>query len=323
MANPKISIIVPIYNAEKYLHRCIDSIISQTFTDFELLLINDGSKDNSGAICEKYATLDTRISIFHKENKGVGSARNMGLVNATGDYVMFVDSDDYMQPQMCEIMLTTLVETDADLVICGTEENGGCFWKPNEDIDYSFTQLLENFVSLLHTELLSPPWNKIFKKEKIGNQNFREDMSFGEDLMFNIEYLKKCEKVAFIKASPFFHEKENEVSLVAKFDRYRLIDIEKLWVVIDEFSKNKKGLFYKYLRDLTVYARQLFKTEQYSWVEKKCILKEWHSVSRLRNLNLFSYKVNYINWILLLLLKHEQWGLANLIVNIKSYLKSK
>ena len=141
--------------------------------------------------------------------------------------------------------------------------------------------------------------------------------------MFNIQYLKTCDYISFIEASPFYHEKENEISLVVKLNRKRLLDIEKVWVIVDEFSENKIGLYYKYLRDLTVYARQLLKTEQYTMEEKICILKEWHSVSRLRKLNFFSYQINYVNRLLLLLLKYEQWNLANIIVNIKSYLKNK
>lgn len=93
--NPKISVIVPVYNTEKYLRRCIDSILAQTFTDFELLLINDGSRDSSGAICDEYAAKDSRVRVFHKENGGVSSARNVGLDNAKGEWVIFCDSDDY------------------------------------------------------------------------------------------------------------------------------------------------------------------------------------------------------------------------------------
>lgn len=92
---PKISVIVPVYNAEKYLHRCVDSILAQTFTDFELLLINDGSKDSSGVICDEYAAKDPRVRVFHKENGGVSSARNLGLDNAKGEWVVFMDSDDF------------------------------------------------------------------------------------------------------------------------------------------------------------------------------------------------------------------------------------
>lgn len=318
-----ISVIVPIYNTKEYLRRCIDSILAQTFTDFELLLIDDGSTDKSGLICDEYAIIDSRVCVFHKVNGGVSSARNLGIDNVTGKFVMFVDSDDYMLPNMCEQMISTLEAKDTDLVICGTAETGGGFWRPQEDRDYQIKDFKTDFIHLLHTELLSPPWNKIYKRDKIGNKRFHEDISFGEDLLFNIQYLESCENISFIKASPFYHEKGNENSLVVRFNRKRLLDIEKVWVAVDGFSENKNGLYHKYLRDLTVYSRQLLKTEQYSWREKKCILKEWHSVSRLRNLNIFSYKVNYVNWILLLLLKHEQWELANIVVNIKSYLKNK
>ena len=98
--NPKISVIVPVYNVEKYLHRCVDSILAQTFNDFELLLIDDGSKDKSGAICDEYAAKDSRVRVFHKENGGVSSARNLGLENAKGDWIIFIDSDDWIADDM-------------------------------------------------------------------------------------------------------------------------------------------------------------------------------------------------------------------------------
>ena len=97
---PKISVIVPVYNTEKYLHRCVDSILAQTFTDFELLLVNDGSPDKSGEICDEYAQKDTRVRVFHKENGGVSSARNLGLENAQGKWITYVDGDDWIEPTM-------------------------------------------------------------------------------------------------------------------------------------------------------------------------------------------------------------------------------
>ena len=318
-----ISVIVPIYNAEKYLHRCIKRILTQDYTELELLLIDDGSTDNSGTICDEYAIKDNRIRVFHKENGGVSSARNWGLDKAIGEYIMFVDSDDYMLSGMLEVMLSTLKAKSADLVVCGTTETGGGYWRPITDVDYSINQLKENFVSLLHTELLSPPWNKIYKKEIIGSNRFCEDISFGEDLLFNIQYLEKCENISLIKESPFYHEKENENSLVVKFNRNRLLDIEKVWVVVDRFSEDKEGLYSKYLRDLTVYIRQLLKTKQYLWSEKKNILEEWSSMALIKNLNLFDYKIYYLNWILLLLAKNKQWKLANILVNLKSYFRVK
>ena len=315
-----ISVIVPLYNAKKYLHRCIDSILAQTFTDFELLLVDDGSTDSSDAICDEYAEKDSRVRVFHKKNGGVSSARNLGLVNTKGEYVMFVDSDDYMLPTMCELMLRTIENKSADLVVCGTTETGGGFWRPRFDEDFSKEQLKERFVSLLHTELLSPPWNKIYKKVKIGNLRFREDISFGEDLLFNIQYLDICNKISFIKESPYYHEKGNTTSLVVNFNQMRLYDIEKVWNVIEEFSIEKKNLYNKYLHDLAIYSRQLLKTNKIQWEEKGQILRQWHVSSLLRKVHILQYNTYITNLILLVLLKFQCWKLADILVNIKTYI---
>ena len=103
--NPKISVIIPVYNAEKTLHRCIDSILAQTFSDFEVLLIDDGSKDKSGEICDEYARKDSRIKVCHKENGGVSSARNTGLSKAMGEYVIHCDADDFIEPEMLDLCI--------------------------------------------------------------------------------------------------------------------------------------------------------------------------------------------------------------------------
>ena len=113
MNNPKISVIAPVYNVEKYLPRCIDSILAQTFTDFELLLIDDGSKDHSREICDEYAKKDSRIRVFHKENGGVSSARNLGLDNVKGEWITFVDSDDYLKMEF----LSNLTKYDNKLTV--------------------------------------------------------------------------------------------------------------------------------------------------------------------------------------------------------------
>ena len=115
---PAISIICPVYSAEKYIHRCLDSILAQTFTDFELLMIDDGSPDNSGKICDEYAEKDSRIRVFHKENGGVASARQIGLDNAIGDYTIHIDPDDWVDPNMLEELYAKAKEADADIVIC-------------------------------------------------------------------------------------------------------------------------------------------------------------------------------------------------------------
>ena len=119
MFSPKISIIVPVYNVEKYIRRCLDSIAAQTFTDWECICVDDGTPDASGKICNEYAQKDSRFVVIHKENGGVSSARNAGLNVAKGEYVTFCDSDDWVEKEMLEVLYNTALETDADVVMGG------------------------------------------------------------------------------------------------------------------------------------------------------------------------------------------------------------
>jgi len=118
MSSPKISIIVPVYNVENYLCKCVDSILEQTYKEIELILIDDGSTDSSGVICDKYKNKDTRVFVIHKKNEGVSSARNCGLKVAVGDYVGFVDSDDYVLNDMYEYLLNLSIMYNADITSC-------------------------------------------------------------------------------------------------------------------------------------------------------------------------------------------------------------
>ena len=135
--NDLISIIVPVYKVEKYLRRCIDSILAQTYQNIEVLLVDDGSPDNSGAICDEYADKDSHVRVFHKPNGGVSSARNLGLMEAKGQYIGFVDADDYIDKTMYEVLLDNLLQEQADISICSynQEDKNGVFHKhwPRED----------------------------------------------------------------------------------------------------------------------------------------------------------------------------------------------
>ena len=188
---PQITIIVPVYNSEQYLHRCIDSILAQTFTDFELLLIDDGSKDNSGAICDEYAQKDNRVRVFHKENGGVSSARNFGLDNAQGEWITFVDSDDWMERSM---LYNLIGIDDADLIVGAMkfehDNTIGVFPKIGKLNGSTFNSLLAENID---HHSISGPCSKLFKRN-IVNENrlrFNELLTFGEDAVFVKQYLGK------------------------------------------------------------------------------------------------------------------------------------
>lgn len=307
-----ISIIVPIYNAEKYLARCVGSVIAQTFPNWELLLIDDGSTDKSGYICDAYAQQDWRIRVVHQPNGGVSAARNRGVQLAQGKYILFVDSDDHMLPTMCETMVKALESTESDCVVCGTTETSGGYWRPTANRSYTLEELRADMPSLLQTELLSPPWNKIYKREKIRHL-FQEDISFGEDFIFVLHYLENCQKITFITDSPFYHEKGNEHSLVLKVHPTRLLDIEKGLEAVLTFSK--QPLYSKYFRDLTVYARQLLMTDTLNYTTKLSYLKKWYNVARLKQLSLSNFQGHWKNKFFLYCLKHAWWRLAYAMVN--------
>ena len=315
--NPQISIIIPIYNAEKYIKRCVSSVIDQSYNKLEILLVNDGSTDNSLNICEAFATKDNRINIISQDNGGVSKARNTGLRLAKGEYVIFLDSDDYMLPDMCKTMLDVLHSKQADCVICGIQEPEGGLWCPQRNIDYSTLEdFKRDFIYQLNTELLSPCWNKIFKRQLITNL-FNVDISFGEDLIFDLEYLNNCSRLSFITTPLVYHEKQVAGSLVTKTGLQRLMDIEKIHQVIMQFAEENisQDLHKKYIRDLTVYIRFIFLDKRNTFSDKKKILKKWIQGAYLNYMPVMNIKTCLSNRLLLLFLKYRCWSLANISVN--------
>lgn len=315
--SPLISVIVPIYNAEVYLERCISSIVSQSYENLEILLINDGSTDRSRAVCEEWSKKDARIIYLEKKNSGVSATRNVGLKTAKGEYVIFVDSDDYMLPHMCQTFCQKLTEKKADCVICSILEPDNNVWGCEADIDYiSLESLKKDYIAWQGTELLSPCWNKIYKRSLI-KSIFPEDMSFGEDLVFCLEYLKQCRRIFFVKDILIYHEKENESSLVHRVDLKRLLDIERvLEKTIAFYGDNKPlQLFNKYVRDLSVYSRQYILDSHSSYKTKVQGLKIWRKQSGISSLPIFRLDCHWKIKIQLSWLKYKFWFFFYLQVN--------
>ncbi len=198
---PELSIIVPVYNAEKYLRRCLDSILNQTYKDFELIVIDDGSPDNCGNIAEDYAAKDKRIAVIHQLNAGVSESRNTGINCARGKYIGFVDSDDYIEPDMYQKMIQMLKLRKLDLVVCGY-----CYidsYGDSEYVDFSCVQSLMDsrlfFEYLFNTPrtITGSVWNKLFVRKKISTL-FDKKISIGEDWIFVSRYVLNCRKIGFL-----------------------------------------------------------------------------------------------------------------------------
>ncbi len=194
-----ISIVVPVYKSEKTLGGCLESLQAQTYQDIEVICVIDGSPDSCGDICDSYAEKDSRIKVIKRENGGVSSARNRGIDEAQGEYLMFVDSDDTVEPDYCEKMWKAHQETGADMVICGFHH-----WYVGRDVPkvpsnpgvYDTKSYGSDFLKLYQEGFLNMPWNKLFKKEMAGR--FDTSLSLGEDLLFNMDYLEKCNKLAVL-----------------------------------------------------------------------------------------------------------------------------
>lgn len=223
MNSPLISIIVPVYNTGKYLDRCIQSVLAQTYTNWELLLIDDGSTDLSGTICDKYAAKDKRIRVFHKENRGVSSARNLGLDNAKGEWITFIDADDSVKPKYLNNLLSH-VDSDIDLVFSYAEfhySNGEKRRESyperlitNKDFHIAFTEHELNW----HTS----PWSKLYKAELCNDLRFTLGMPIGEDLVFLYSYLLKCNKIFFSSDTDYCYTVDIQTSLTKKFHNVQI-----------------------------------------------------------------------------------------------------
>lgn len=207
----KISVIVPIYNAAPYLTKCIDSILAQTFDNFELLLINDGSTDESGAICDIYMSRDSRVKVFHKTNGGVSSARNLGIEEATANYITFVDSDDYLESYCLSLMYNNIDE-NTDIIL------GSFYYESEEDIirqqlPYSEIKIDRyNVNDILMDISYMTPWGKLYKKDIIDYNNIRFDVKInsGEDTLFVYTYLLYVKKIKALKECIYHYKINNE-----------------------------------------------------------------------------------------------------------------
>ncbi len=203
-----ISVIIPVFNVERYLDECIQSVINQTYTDWECILVDDGSTDGSGDICDKWKEKDGRIHVVHQKNWGVSKARNRGMEEATGDFFAFVDADDWLSHDY----LSEMVQTSADIVVSGyiVEQGDGCsrVCMPIESKVFSLEpKFVADFVELNQLFLFYAPWGKLYRRSIINGNflRFPEGCSYGEDLQFNYSYLESVSSISQVPVANYHY----------------------------------------------------------------------------------------------------------------------
>ena len=310
---PKVSIVVPVYNSEKELPRCIDSILLQTYYDFELILINDGSNDGSLNVLQKYEQKDKRIIVINNENKGVSETRNIGIRKASGEYIAFVDSDDYIDKEMLEYMVKIIEKKNSDLVIWGlyidiftSKEVKTSYQTFKSNIALNKSDIALSVLDRLNGTYINSPVNKLYKKSILINNNIYMDknIDLGEDLLFNIEYLKYCSSVVFESRCFYHYCMKSEDSLTAKYRKNKLELMKSMYdrireyilesEITDEYLYKLDNLFIKFI--YSVFLDLHSSSCKYNFKEKVQFIKI--SIKKYKNIINSTQKLGWFYGIL-------------------------
>lgn len=236
--NVLISVIIPVYNVEKYISKCIESVLAQDYENFECILVDDGSKDKSGKICDNYAIKDKRIRVIHKKNEGVSKARNCGLNTIKGDYVCFIDGDDYVKKNYVSHLYKIAIDNDADVAL--TTNMFGNYSKRKQKKDKCWLLSGEEAVkSILNYKIPIGCYNKLFKKKifKQGGVKFYEDLKIGEGFSFNISCFLHANKVACSNQKIYYYRRDNQTSAMSSYSEKKadsqMYSMEKIKCQLD------------------------------------------------------------------------------------------
>lgn len=276
---PEISVIVPVYKVEPYIHKCVDSILAQTFTDYELILVDDGSPDTCGNICDEYAQKDARIHVIHKENGGLSDARNAGMKIACGEYVIFIDSDDYIDADMLSYLYENLKKADADMATCGIYEvYADRIEKQEEEPDFVCSGE-EAFRCILrgHT-IRGEIWNKLIKRSCISDLEFPKGKLY-EDIFYTVDMMQRIKKVA-VGTKPKYYYLHRSDSITGKAYRPKLFDI------IDGYTKNYQVVQHAFPK-LEEEAECLWIWSRFIVLDKMLLEENYRSIDRFEELVTF------------------------------------
>lgn len=328
-----ISIIVPIYNAEKYLKSAILSVIAQTYGDWELILVDDGSSDNSLVICRKYAEVDCRIKVFHQENGGVSRARNFGIDASDGEFIVFLDSDDELPPNSLERMIYFSEKNDADIV-CGEYINflaegdkiRNRYRKSGKALQYNSIDAIKD--TLYQRHLNNSPWGKLYKRGLWDEVRFTPDIRYEDLDNFYLLFLK-AKRILYTNEIVYYYRK-NEDSYINTFSQSRF-DVLRVTQKIVDFCKKNYPQLLKASISRQVSANfniiSLISTSEYCDIKEEC----WLKLKEIRKITLFDFSAPIKNKIFILLsyvlpknvisilLKKSYWFLIKVQAYYKRY----
>lgn len=290
--SPKVSIILPCYNVEKYIAKSIQSVLNQTFIDFELLVIIDGSPDNSKQVAETFS--DSRISIYEKQNGGLSDARNFGLERAKGEFIYFMDSDDWIEPNLLNDTINILEIENLDLIVFGyfldNENHNGDLINSTEIV--SNVRCFNKFEKISHIDvetlgILGYAWNKVYKKSFLDSNNliFEKGTSLIEDILFNVAVYEKCSKVRFLNKAYYHYLNRPIQTLIKQFHSNSFL-----------LKKRRTLLFEKFLNDWNVEHNAKNKIIGYMNVQgvRYCI----HNLFSFKNNLTFQEKNRYVKYMI-------------------------
>lgn len=256
---PLVSLIVPVYNAQDSLRACLDSVLEQSYRHIQLILINDGSKDDSLAICNSYAARDPRILVIDQQNGGPGAARNAGLAVATGDYLQFIDSDDSLPPGSIEALVTAM--EGHDLVVGHFEINVGDKWSDRglvkEEHSMGRLQFLEKLIEWPGAYYYSALWNKLYARHIVEQAGLRFDESFiwGEDCLFNMRYYRHVQRVRYIPKVVYrYYRKVSGLSWGSVFQLHKGTRIKfRIYQALRSLYQMEEGLYRRFFWRVQIY----------------------------------------------------------------------
>lgn len=328
MEEELISVIVPVYNGGQYLEECLESIIGQTYKNLQIILIDDGSKDKSGKICNEYAKKDKRIEVIHQENAGVSSARNNGLDNARGEWITFVDADDWIEKDFCDILYKKARQNNCEIAMCGYNRAVGSKSKKiNFKENETFLTSKEYLIAALNPQTgVGFCHTKLIKKMAINEIRFKEQLKVGEDAIYNEMIAKNITKAIYIK-EPLYSYRINMNSVVKKFDenyvKKYLTSMESNKKYIFDVYSNKEEIIQNYYNYVAFHVMLI--AVNYCYNPENSRRNKENSLKEICKNSIFKEgieKCNYDNLsltrkITLFTLKHKLYLITGLICKVR------